>query len=677
MRTLLLVLCCCFFSSLYAQFKEPKFGSVGVAELSAKRYEKDTAAAALLLFDSGNTEFNLTNDRAFQFKFERHYCIRIYKKSAFDLATLKLPLYEGNSSKEKLTDFKAVTYNLVDGKVVKTKLDKDNIFQETSKNFVIMKCAFPDVKEGSVIECSYAITSDFLYNLRGWTFQHRYPALCSQYIVSIPEYFEYHISAKGYLPFDIRREEQGNTNFSLHFEAQDNGVNQFGQNSRIPGHNENLQARTKKYIFMMKDVPAFIQEPDIDCDDNYIQSIEFELSSIQYPNEVRKNYTENWESVNRKLNEDEDFGRLLSGGGFIRDTVESLCKRKESGYEKASSIYSYIQNNLKWNGRCSLYALRGLKKPFQEKAGSSSEINLLLTLMLRIAGLTANPVLFSTRSNGSSFMYSPTISKFNSVLAKLDLDDTTYLLDATNKYCPMGVLPSNNINGQGRVITSESGEWANLDATAKYQEFKSYILTLHSDGKLTGSINGKYDGYAGILYRQSLDQEKTLDDYFRKMQENRKGLSIINFNVTGRSEINSQLNDSLQVEINDAAEVIGDKILLHPLLFETVEKNKYTLEERKYPVNYNYPLAETYYFEYTLPEGYRVESLPASTLLRLPDNSINLSYSSQTLGNKIIIVYKRNINKILFTAEEYPNLKEMYNQIVKKHSEQIILKKTR
>jgi hypothetical protein len=111
-------------------------------------------------------------------------------------------------------------------------------------------------------------------------------------------------------------------------------------------------------------------------------------------------------------------------------------------------------------------------------------------------------------------------------------------------------------------------------------------------------------------------------------------------------------------------------------LFETIEKNRYTLEDRKYPVDYNYPISEVYSFNYTLPAGYKVESLPGSVTLKLPDNSISVSYKIQSSDNKIKIEYRRDVKKILFLPDEYIALKNLYDQLVKKHAEQIILKKS-
>jgi hypothetical protein len=70
-----------------------------------------------------------------------------------------------------------------------------------------------------------------------------------------------------------------------------------------------------------------------------------------------------------------------------------------------------------------------------------------------------------------------------------------------------------------------------------------------------------------------------------------------------------------------------------------------------------------------------VESIPQAITVKLPDNSVSVAYSGQVADNKIKLMYRRNINKILFLPEEYANLKEIYNQLVKKHAEQIILKK--
>jgi hypothetical protein len=656
------------------QFTEPKFGNVNMSDLTMTKYDKDTTAGALILFNFGTSDFILNNDVEFQFIYQRHCQIKIFRKSAFDVADFKIRLSVTQDRKEELRNLKAYTYNLVGGKIVKTKLDNGKIYKTKADKIESVSFAMPDVKEGSIIELSYQIYSDFLYNFRGWTFQYGYPALVSQYSYEIPEYFKYRESSKGYFKFDILKRSTGTISFSIPSTTSYN--TRTGQNQTTKGDLQFLKASTSKTTLALKDVPAFIPEPNLDCQDNYIQAIEFELSSIQYPGQMLQNFTETWESVNKKMIDDPDFGGVLKTRGFVRDTVSGLCSINATDLEKAISIYNYVQSRMKWNGDYSLWALKGLKKPFTDRVGTSSEINLLLTMMLQSAGLKADPVLFSTRSNGISLAIYPSITNFNSVLTKVDIDGKTYLLDPTGKYYAFGLLPPQDINGKGRVVNELTGDWVILDANSKYSEVKNYNLGINPDGKFTGSISASYDGYAGSSYRYSLSLEKSVDDYMRKVQENLKGLVINNYSITERNNNYKPISDSLNVEVSDNMEMIGDKVLFYPLLFEKIDKNGYTLEERKYPVNYNYPISEVYHFRYTLPAGYKIESLPKSFTLNLPDNSILITCNVKNTDNVINIEYNRNINKIIFLPTEYKALKDLFDELVKKHSEQIILVKT-
>ena len=193
------------------QFDEPKFGKGGIPELSMAKYDKDTTAGALILFDIGSTYFILNDERSFQFVYERHFMKKIFKKSAFDAGNFSIRLYNRSVSKEDIKGWRAVTYNLVDGKIVKTYLDNDKIYKAEGKNYTDLNFAFPEIKEGSIIELSYSFVSDFLFNLRGWNFQGSYPALWSQYTYNIPEYFRYREDLKGYLTFDVNKKIQENS----------------------------------------------------------------------------------------------------------------------------------------------------------------------------------------------------------------------------------------------------------------------------------------------------------------------------------------------------------------------------------------------------------------------------------------------------------------------------------
>jgi len=672
MKTIFVLTLLVLSSVIRAQFVEPKFGKVEMSDLAMTRYEKDTTAAALFLFDSGNSRFFLDADNSFKVLFDRHCQIKIFKSSAFDIADVKIRLYKGTTSSEKMSDIKVVTYNLAEGKIIKTKLENNKIYRTDGENYTQVSFAFPDVREGSVLELQYSITSDLIYNFRGWTFQSKYPERWSQYKFEIPEYYTYRRSTKGYLPFDLHKDETQGTTINVRVSGSFTSDDIARRN---PSSLQGIKVNLNKGLLAVKDVPAFKSEPNIDCEDNYLQSIEFELSSVWFPNSVMKNYTATWESVNRQMIEDEDFGKTMDNQDFIKDTVTALCSGKVSALEKAAALYYNVQKQMKWDGTFNIWAMKGLKKPFNDRVGNSAEINLILTTMLKAAGLDAWPVIFSTRDNGLAISFSPTITKYNSVLTAVMIDGKTILLDPTDRNCPFGLLPPRDINDKGRIVNNSGGAWANLDPSAKYTSSNLYNLSIDDEGKFRGSVQSTYDGYAALKLRNAIKKEKNLDDFTKKIQENTDGLLITKYKVDNLDDISKSLRDSAGVELTEYSQVAGDKIIFSPFLYDALEKNIYSLEERKYPVNYNYPVSEKYAYNYQIPEGYTVESIPPSASVKMNDNSVNAAFAVQQTGRTINVQYIFKVNKIIFLPAEYSELKALYDQIVKIQTGQIILKK--
>ena len=94
---------------------------------------------------------------------------------------------------------------------------------------------------------------------------------------------------------------------------------------------------------------------------------------------------------------------------------------------------------MNWNERNGYSCQLGVKKAYQDKTGNVADVNLMLISMLRYAGLDANPILISTRSNGIALY--PSRSAFNYVIAGIEVENQIILLDATNKYSLPGFYP--------------------------------------------------------------------------------------------------------------------------------------------------------------------------------------------------------------------------------------------
>lgn len=639
--------------------KEPmKFGKIPKEDLKMEVCPFDSAANAMLLCDFGksNIVFDRT-DFTFKLMYERHVRIKIFNKEGYEHANIEIPLYhsDGYTGQERLFAFKAKTFNLIDGREKVEKVKRRDLLKEKkNENWDILKLAMPQVQEGSVLDIYYAIQSDFAYNLREWQFQHDIPVRWSEYRVKYPEYYYYNQTIKGYVPLVIKEN------------STSQGGATFKNGARL-SYLENV------YRYAAENIPAFEREPYLTTADDYISKVVYELSWIQFPQQTRKNYTTTWEAINKKLLEHQYFGNQLDHAGFVKDEVAQLTEGA-AGNEKIANIFNFVKTKMKWNGEKSIFVDETLRRAFKNSAGNTADINMLLVLMLRQAGINAEPVVLSTRSNGKVHPAHPTISKFNYVIAAVMTDEGNYLLDATHPNLPAGMLPFQCLNGQGRIISKTNSNWINLRSSGLFSNSIMQLLTLNPDGTLNGKVKKKSKGYSAYNLREKINEE-TEEKYIEKIQDNNEGLLIEDYSFEALDDISKDVTASYDVEITGKAQVANDMIYLNPMLYEKIDENPFKIEERKYPVDFGCPIEDMYMLNLTIPEGYVVEELPEPTSLKLPDNKGMFLYNIQTNGKNIQLNCQFKISKTLFVASEYKSIKEFYNMVIAKQAEQIVLKK--
>ena len=148
------------------QAKEPKikFGDIKPEDFTKDYKALDSTAEAMYLYDIGSSKHEGNSNGWFSVINKVHQRIILFNKNSFDdLGTVKINLYGEGMNKEKIENLQAATYNLEDGKVVQTKLEKNSVFEDKDGNYKVVKFTFPDLKEGSIIEYTYTINSPYFH----------------------------------------------------------------------------------------------------------------------------------------------------------------------------------------------------------------------------------------------------------------------------------------------------------------------------------------------------------------------------------------------------------------------------------------------------------------------------------------------------------------------------------
>jgi hypothetical protein len=298
----------------------------------------------------------------------------------------------------------------------------------------------------------------------------------------------------------------------------------------------------------------------------------------------------------------------------------------------------------------------------------------MLTAMLRFAGIDANPVLVSTRSNGIALF--PSRTGFNYVITAVEIEDALILLDATEKYSSPNILPVRDLNWYGRLIRKE-GTSAEVDLMPKNLSKENHNISykINDNGTIAGKIRTQYTDYNALNFRQtkiSLAKET----YVEELENKRNSIDIEDYVRDNDLDVSKPIIESYSFNGNNSAEIIGGKIYVAPLLFLTSNENPFKLEKREYPIDFSFPFQEKFLINVEIPQGYIVESIPKSVNMVTGDEIGSFKYLSSTVENKIQVSITFEIHTAIVGADYYEVIKDFYQKVIDKQNEKIVLVKS-
>ena len=593
-----------------------------------KSYSLDTTAAAVVLFDIGETLWTISESG-----YKRHTRIKIFRKEGYQWADGIIALNKGILRPSK---FKAATYNIVNGKMETTILTSEGFFTEDYNEYIdVIRFAMPNVKEGSIIEYYYELP---WRGLADWEFQRLIPTIWSEYNTYVFLRYLYDKLVIGYLTPNIHEEKM----------AYRAGV------------------ECKYERFVMKEIPAFRNEPFIPTSSNYKSRMSYNIATIG-----QFNIFSTWNDLAIKYHDSEFFADNVARTGFLKKISLELTDKLETPDLKVLAIVDYVKRNMTWDNRYR-HRTRDIKKAIENKTGNSAEINLMLLAMLRYAGLPADPVLISTRENGFVRRETPNPYQFNHIIILTDLRGGKFLLDATNKNLSYDFLPESCLNDYGYIAIREKAGWVKLENLKRSRVAVDCNFTIKDHSDLIGEMKIQKSGYDAEATRRAVlndGENKYTEAFFSTQNVGVKEQSFVNLN-----EENAPLVENHSVEMNGYLEGGPEVLYLNPIVLNRIEENPFKEETRLYPIDFKYPKETVYSAKFNIPEGFKIDELPSSKMSLLPDNNGKFVYNISSDGKTISATYQLVVNKSFFSLEEYPIVREFFRIVSDKCKEQVVLK---
>ena len=570
---------------------------------------------------------------------------------------------------EDLHSLKGYTYNLVDGKIEEEKLKKDGMFQEeNNKYWKTESFTMPNVKEGCVIEYSYEIDSPFSI-IDDIDFQYTIPINQFDLSVKTPEYFIYNklFNPKSrYVPkLNI---STGNNSLVI------NSKEQTGFTTIKTTYSQSKTDYRENIITCNEtNIPALKDEPLVDNLDNYRAKLIMEHTATSWPNEPIKSYASTWDDVTKSIYKDSDFGSQLDRSGYYDDDIDAIIAGQTDPAKKVFLIFNFVKSKVKWNEYYGFTSDIGARKAYIEGAGNSADINLMLVSMLRYAGIKANPVLVSTKNHGIPMI--PTIQGFNFVICLVEEPNLNIMLDATEPYTSFNVLPTRDLNWQGRVIREDgSSDWISLTPLQISNEVGTLSVKIDSDLSVEGKVRRQFTDYLALGYRNKF-ADVNQDEVVKYLEKDNGEMEVSNLAVENIKEPFEPVKLTYDYTIGDGIEEIGDRLYFSPLFFLATKENPFKQNIRNFPIDLTEPFSEKYTVTIMLPEGYQVESLPQSKKIQFNEGKGEYSYLINQNGTFLQVISKLEIKTALIFPEDYEYFRDFFSMFVQKQNEKVVLSK--
>lgn len=626
-----------------------QYGKITQYEMSMTEYANDPEAEAIVIYSLGNNYFQGEDGVGFFLHMEVSKKIKILHQAGVSYADIEIPFYTGDRGAEEIQNIEAIVYNWEDGKLVKSYLDKNKIFEEkVNKDYFLKKFALPDVREGSIIEYKYKIKTPYFFNMRRWYFQEKIPVIHSRLNYKAIPYYEYTYIVRGTDKFDEFETRTSNRDLSF----------------------SGLTYKEKEYTFGMKNVQAFRDEDFISSEKDYIISIIFQISrTYSFYNGAKKDYMSTWPDMCDEFLKFSNFGKYIKDSEKeARKVLPTLNLTGIAPLEQAKTITHYVRSMYSWDGFNNKFSTNKLSDFLKLKKGNIADINLYLIGLLRAANIDTEPVVLSTRTNGAISKSHPFQQYLNYVIAKVAIDGTTYFIDASDPLRYFDELPSRCINVEGLVVKPKTEEWVVTTQKEVSSTTKEFIISIKPEESLLNvDISYMLKGQDAYEYRDIYSgKNENLKEYFRKKNNilDIDSLKVQNYD-------NADLPFKFSFTSQTSFENVSGKLFIHPFCNLSISQNIFKQEKRSLPIDLVYLQEETFHSKIKIPEGYKIEHLPDS--IEHNGRIIAIRYKTKVTENTINIEASYKFQSNIYDAKDYNRLKSSFTILTKYLSDMIVL----
>jgi hypothetical protein len=430
-----------------------------------------------------------------------------------------------------------------------------------------------------------------------------------------------------------------------------------------------ISTHVKTFTWKMEKLPAMKDEPYQGARKNYRSALRCQM--VRFEDEWNTiEFISDWPDLGKFFLEKLVEPYVRSGKG-LNELAQSLSAGKSSTEESAVAIYHFVRDSIRTKTEPDRYfPHEKIELLLSEKVGTSHEKNLLIVELCKRAGMKAWPGLISTRDNGIFNHQIYQLQQLNQVIAIVETDKGSILLDASSRYCPYGILSPNCLVKGGLLIDGDKSRPITINPAPpqSYRVDRTHIK-LESDGLARCSTHTSLTGYATVDYGEKYEatepKDFVEDILFEELDDD---YELISHSVT--VDPNEQKMDAFVVYTSPklSESLDGNLFFNQPIL--KFSSNPFKSEKRFFPIDFTYPALYHNIISYEVDTSFVVSEFPEEK--HLQSSKLEFQRLSFLNGDNVIVESKLLISEPLIAPEHYPAVKKLFSEMELANHEQVV-----
>jgi len=372
----------------------------------------------------------------------------------------------------------------------------------------------------------------------------------------------------------------------------------------------------------------------------------------------------------------EYFFGFMDGGKKLRKAARSILAGDTRPVAPARKIYDHVARTIRNDSFVTRFeeartaggedqgrkSAESVNTVLRNGRGSSLEITLLCTALMRAAGIDAYPVAVRGRDD-SFFRRTVLADQFDEYLLAVERSEGRQFLDPATPYCPYGRVAWQKQNADAMIFHPGGGQFIEIpkSKTEVNRISRSVEATLKG-GALQGRLRIECEGNPDFMMKNRLDgvsDEERREVVAGLLDGLFDGVELVSHEMLNLRDHDKPLILIVEFTVPDYVTTTRTRLMFKPVIFGRGETGFFTSKTRELPIFFDYPVQIDDRAVFRIPEGFQPDQLPEAVDFDSRFGTYRLSLASGDGGELVCTrCFERNGTRYL--PRHYPAIRKFY-----------------